>query len=175
MVAVYIGLGSNIGQRKKNILRALKLLSKEGRIKVIKKSSVYETRAVGPRQRNFFNSVVKAKTGLSPNETLKELKKIEKIMGRKKTRRWGPRIIDLDLLFYGDKVIETKGLTVPHKEIRNRQFVLDPLCEIAPGFVHPVFGKTIRRIASHVLRSKTLMQNSTHIMHYDIRSIKRKE
>ncbi len=152
MVAVYIGLGSNIGQRKKNILRSIGLIKKTGKFRLTRRSSFYETKPLGPVQRDFINACVKAETILSGKEVLKELKKIEKLMGRTKTKRWGPRIIDLDLLFYGSKVIKERGLIVPHKEIQNRFFVLDPLCEIAPRLKHPALNKNVLALKNKLKR-----------------------
>jgi 2-amino-4-hydroxy-6-hydroxymethyldihydropteridine diphosphokinase len=146
-VIVYISLGSNIGNRPANIRKAFKYLSSIPACKLKKISSLYETSPVGPKQRNFINAAAKLETGLKPFELLKELKKIENLMGRKKDKkRWAPRIIDLDILFYGSKVIKTKNLIVPHKELYNRKFVLEPLSEIAPGFVHPVIQMNVKKL-----------------------------
>lgn len=145
METIYLSLGSNIGNRRKNIENALEELEKHN-IKKIKISSFYETEPVGPKQRNFYNIAGKFKTAAEPLELLAILKAIEKKLGRKKTFRWGPRIIDIDILFYGKKIIETKFLTIPHKEIPNRAFVLVPMKEIAPNFIHPKIHKKISTI-----------------------------
>ena len=146
MVAVFIGLGSNVGAKKKNLLQAIRLISKAGYFKILKLSSPYLTKAVGPAQPDFVNAVLKMETALKPEEALLELKKIEKLMGRKKTKHWGPRLIDLDILFYGGKVIRSKGLTIPHKELHKRGFVLAPLAEISPRFIHPVLKNTVSKL-----------------------------
>jgi len=146
MVAVHIGLGSNVGQKKKNISNALRLISENGFFKIVKKSSFYITQPVGPRQPDFVNAAIKAETGLGPFEALSILKQIERTLGRRKTKRWGPRMIDLDILFYGDRIIKSAKLTIPHKEIQNRSFVLDPLCEISPRLIHPVIGQTLLKL-----------------------------
>ncbi|MCX5781933.1 MAG: 2-amino-4-hydroxy-6-hydroxymethyldihydropteridine diphosphokinase [Elusimicrobia bacterium] len=152
MVVAYIGLGSNIGDRKKNILKAVKLILKNSHFKVLEKSSLYLTKPIGPKQRKFVNYVLKVNTDLSPLKLLKTLKDIEAILGRKKTQRWGPRIIDLDILFCGNKVLKAKNLNVPHKEIQNRSFVLDPLAEIAPRLVHPVLKETVTELKNKLIR-----------------------
>ena len=108
------------------------------------------------KQRNFYNIAAKFKTLLLPDELLKTLKRIEKELGRKKTYRWGPRVIDIDILFYGKKVVKTKNLTVPHKEISNRAFVLVPLKEISPAFVHPVLRKQVKTLCVNLTQNKAV-------------------
>lgn len=132
MVEAYIGLGSNLGRRAQNIRRALAELGKIEKLKVIKVSSLHETEPVGgPPQRKFLNGVIKIKTDILPHQLLKELKNIEKKLGRKKTVKNDPRIIDLDILLYGDKNIKTKDLVIPHPRMQEREFVLLPLKEIS--------------------------------------------
>lgn len=145
MTTIYLSLGSNIGNRRKNLEKALIELEKNN-IKKIKISSLYETEPVGPKQRNFYNIVGKFETNLIPQNLLKTVKKIEEKLGRIKTYRWGPRIIDIDILFYGKHIIKTKTLVIPHKEIINRGFVLVPMNEIAPKVIHPIYHKTIKRL-----------------------------
>ncbi|MEW6556646.1 MAG: 2-amino-4-hydroxy-6-hydroxymethyldihydropteridine diphosphokinase [Elusimicrobiota bacterium] len=148
MTIVFIGLGSNKGNRKKNILSAIELLKKNGQ-KILKKSSIYETKPYGyKKQKKFLNAVVKLKTNLSPLALLKLCKKVETAIGRTNSFRWGPREIDLDILFYGKKVYRNQYLTIPHLDLHNRTFVLQPLTEIAPNFVHPVVKKQIKRLCS---------------------------
>ncbi len=143
MATVYLSIGSNVGYRLKNISSAIKLLTKFATIE--KLSCVYESSPVGYiDQPNFYNCVVKIFTDLSPSKLLKQLKKIEKLLGRKKTFRWGPRIIDIDILLYDNLVLKTKKLTIPHKELLNRKFVLLPLKEIEPEIVHPELNLPIR-------------------------------
>ncbi|MDI6640921.1 MAG: 2-amino-4-hydroxy-6-hydroxymethyldihydropteridine diphosphokinase [Elusimicrobiota bacterium] len=139
MVIAYIGVGSNIGNRKKNILLAKELLENQQKIKIVMCSSIYETAPWGYKnQPKFLNAVWKIKTELSPEELLKLLKSIEKKLGRTQTVRWGPRKIDLDILFYGNRKLNKKNLKIPHPEIFNRDFVLKPLYEIAPKLVKSV-------------------------------------
>jgi len=155
-----IGLGSNVGKRSKNMDEAISLLSSHPRITVLEKSHFYITSPVGPFQRDFINSAVKIKTTLKPVELLAELKVIEAAMGRKKTTKWGPRLIDLDIIFYGGRKVKSKILTVPHKEAHKRLFVMLPVSELSPGFVHPVTGETVKKIASGLLKT-SLDQKAT--------------
>jgi len=141
MTTVFIGLGSNKGNREKNIAKAVELLGESGQ-KILKKSSLYETEPYGyKKQRNFFNAVVKIQTKLPPLELHKLCVKIEKKIGRTGSFRWGPREIDLDILLFGKRVIENRRLTIPHYDLHNRDFVLTPLLEIAPDFSHPELKK----------------------------------
>lgn len=146
-VISYIGIGSNLGNREKNITKAIELLKRDRKIKLLKRSRIYETEPIGPPQRKFLNGVLKIETKYSPIELLKKLKEIEYILGRKKNPlRWGPRPIDLDILFYGRHILNTEKLNIPHPEIHKRIFVLKPLSEISPFFKHPVFKKTIKKL-----------------------------
>ena len=142
MSRVYLGIGSNLGNRRGNITKAIALL-KENKIKVRKKSHIIETLPVGgPSQGKFLNAVIEAKTELKPKELLRALKSIEKQLGRKKGVRFGPRSIDLDILFFDDLKIKTKYLEIPHPRICDREFVLKPLSQIAPMFVRKIKAKT---------------------------------
>jgi len=127
-----LGIGSNLGDRQKNIKLAIKKINSLKDTKVIKISRIIETKPVGgPRkQGKFLNAALKIKTNLTPSVLLKKLKNIECELGRTKTVRYGPRPIDLDILFYGDKIINTKKLNVPHPKIFEREFVIKPLLEI---------------------------------------------
>lgn len=146
MKDVFLGLGSNLGDRTKNLERAFELLEKNG-VTVIKKSAVYETEPLGVKdQAWFFNCVVGVETALGPEELLNAVEKIEKEMGRQQTVKWGPRLIDIDILLYGDRIITSKGLTIPHKFLHERKFVLKPLSEVAGKRIHPVFDKSIQEL-----------------------------
>ena len=134
MPIAYIAFGSNLGDRNKNIQHALSLLSALQKVKIKKISSIIETEPEGgPRQGKFLNGVVEIDTGLSAEKLLEALLKIEKELGRKRSVKNGPRTIDLDIIFYGKKIINKPGLTIPHPRWRQRQFVVEPLREIAPG------------------------------------------
>ena len=139
---VYIGIGTNLGSRRENLKRALEELAKDKRISIVKQSSVRETLPVDYTQQPLFlNMIVLIETDCAPDELLEVLKGIEIDMGRKKTMPRGPRIIDLDILLYGQEIVELPGLTVPHREILNRPFIVDHLIELNPYITDPVTGK----------------------------------
>ena len=147
MSRVYFGVGSNVGDRLENIREAIRRLS--ARMKILRESSVYETSPLEiTDQPDFLNAVLEAETDLSWAETLSVIKKIEADMGREKTIRFGPRNIDIDILFYDDVVMDTPGLTIPHPRMHTRAFVLEPLSEIVPEYVHPLLKKTVAQIYS---------------------------
>ena len=146
MHIAYTGIGSNLGNREENCAIAIKLLEMEG-ITVSRRSSMIETNPWGVEdQPKFINMAIEIETALQPHDLLALLKKIEGKVGRKATSRWGPRVIDLDILFYNDTVLETGELIIPHPEIEKREFVLKPLTEIAPDKIHPVLKKSIREM-----------------------------
>ena len=146
MHKVFIGIGTNLGDRHKNIEDAFKNLQFYN-LKIIKKSPVYETEPYGLREQpNFLNCVVEIETEEPPEELLKNFLKIEEEMGRERKIPWGPRIIDLDILFYENLIINEESLKIPHPDIENRFFVLKPLSDIAPKFIHPIFKKTIKQM-----------------------------
>ena len=143
-MAIYIALGTNLGNKENNLKEALRLLTVKG-ITVSRVSDFIVTKPYGVTdQPDFLNAVAEIETDKSPTELLHILLQIEREMGRKRIRRWGERNIDLDLLLYHDRVIDLPDLKVPHPDMQNRDFVLRPLVQIAPDAVHPVLGKTVR-------------------------------
>ena len=148
MSIVYIGIGSNLGDREENCRQAIKLIEKNG-IAVKKQSRMYETEPWGVKdQPKFINMAIEVEMDKKPEELLRILKEIEKEIGRTETTKWGPRIIDLDILFYDDLILKTDHLEIPHPLLHEREFVLKPLCEIAPYKKHPVTGKSVKEMAA---------------------------
>ncbi len=144
---VFLGLGSNVGNRAAYLKKSADAIAGHKGIKLIKISSIYETEPWGIRdQESFLNNVLKIETDLTPSELLKFLKATEQSVGRTKRGKWLEREIDIDILFFGDLVYQSENLTVPHKEIQNRKFVLVPMNEIAPEFMHPVMMKTMKKM-----------------------------
>ena len=143
---IYLSLGSNLHDREKNLLLAIKKIN-ERCGKVIEVSSLYQTGPWGMQnQPEFLNQVIEIESSYSPHELLQKLLVIEKEMGRKPAPRWGPRVIDIDILFYDQKIISDDDLVVPHVGIPHRRFALLPLSEIAPRYIHPLLNKTIERM-----------------------------
>lgn len=143
---IFLLLGSNEGDRLRNLEEASRRISLDAG-EVVARSSVYRTAAWGMEdQPDFYNQVVAIRSPHSPEELLWRLLAIERAMGRVRRERWGPRLIDIDLLFYGNEVIDTSFLRVPHPGIPDRKFTLLPLAEIAPDLVHPVLHKTIAEL-----------------------------
>lgn len=143
---VYLSTGSNQGESISNLSKAIHLIEKEiGR--VVRTSSIYRTAAWGKTdQPDFVNQCLLVHSVFSPIMILKKLNHIEKQIGRVRIEKWGPRIIDIDILFYDQKVFQTESLQIPHPEIHNRMFVLKPLNEIAANFKHPLINKTIKNL-----------------------------
>lgn len=154
MAIVYIGIGSNIGNREASVKRALSTLNDRDII-TVRLSSLYETEPWGVKnQPSFINAVAEMETGLSPMDLLNILRETERRLGRFfEATRWGPRVIDLDILFYDSITVNEPELKIPHPLIAQRAFVLDPLFEIAPDLVHPVTGKTVTQMRDELNKS----------------------
>lgn len=147
----FLALGSNLGDRNGYLQRAINDLQMREDIHVLTASPIYETAAVGyTDQPDFLNMVVHIETSLPAEVLLEEVLSIEKQLGRLRELKWGPRTIDIDLLFYGKLVIRTEDLVVPHPFLHERAFVLLPLQDIAPNWVHPVLGVTVQEMAEQV-------------------------
>jgi 2-amino-4-hydroxy-6-hydroxymethyldihydropteridine diphosphokinase len=142
-----MAVGSNRGDKKKNCQQALEWLTEDADNRILRQSSWYLTQPVGLDDPEWFvNGVFLLETGQAPRELLEALLKIESRLGRERITKWGPRTIDLDILFYDDWVIREVDLIIPHPELEKRRFVLDPLSEIAPDLIHPVIKKTITEL-----------------------------
>ena len=136
-----------MGDRKAQIVNAVRGLREIKTVTLAGASSLYETEAVGfSEQSAFLNAVLKAEADITPQELLKELNRIEAGLGRKRKVKWGPRSIDLDILLFGGDVIETRNLKVPHPRMHVRRFTLVPMVQLAPDLTHPVLGKTMRQL-----------------------------
>jgi 2-amino-4-hydroxy-6-hydroxymethyldihydropteridine diphosphokinase len=150
MTIVYLALGSNVGDSARHIKQAVNLLRDQ--LHNIKQAPVYESRAVGyTDQPNFLNTVISGNTNLSPESLLAYLKEIEKKVGRTETFRNGPREIDIDIIFYGDQVLETDKLTIPHPSFSQRDFVLQSLSDLNSELVDPLSGQTVGQLLDQVL------------------------
>jgi 2-amino-4-hydroxy-6-hydroxymethyldihydropteridine diphosphokinase len=159
-IDAFIALGSNVGDRELNLLRAVAELGKLSESRVTALSSFYETSPVGMVQQNaFYNAVLRLSTGLDAQSLLTCLLKIEdEIFKRVRTIHKGPRRIDLDLLLFGDRIINEENLVVPHPRLTERRFVLQPLCEIAPNLVHPLTGKTTSELLAALKSNETVVK-----------------
>lgn len=143
----YIAIGSNIGDSLTNCRQAIQAIGAEKGNKIVACSSFYLTEPVGRKDQNWFiNAVIAVETTFSPYQLIDFLMRVEKNMGRERKERWGPRIIDLDILFYENLICQENNLQIPHPEIAKRRFVLLPLKAIAPHLVHPILGKTVSEL-----------------------------
>jgi 2-amino-4-hydroxy-6-hydroxymethyldihydropteridine diphosphokinase len=155
MVDVFIGLGSNLGDREDNLRRAIELLRQK--MKLVKVSSFYESEPMYVKdQPGFVNCVAKFETDLTPKELLEYLHEIERKLGRQKSVRYGPRTIDLDIVFYGNEVVEEGDLKIPHPMIQERRFVLVPLVEIDPDYIHPIYRSSVSTLLASLKSNESV-------------------
>src|SRR5262245_34758226 len=155
---VFIGVGSNLGDRRANVREGRRRIAELPKTRVVKESSLYESEPHGDAKTWFGNSVLEVETELPPPDLLKRLLQIESDMGRKrvKGKRWGSRIIDLDILFYDNEIIEKRNLKVPHPRIAQRRFVLVPLSELAPQLIHPGLNASVSELLATTKDTKKI-------------------
>ena len=150
MIDVFLLLGSNLGDREMFLQNAIEHIEADIAA-VVKQSSVYETQSWGKADApNYLNQVIQIKSELSPQMILHKILAIEQDLGRKREEKWGSRIIDIDILFYGSDIIEEPGLNIPHPELHGRMFTLAPLSEIAPDLFHPILKKSIFQLKNEL-------------------------
>ena len=155
MTTVYLGLGSNLAKPQEQILSAINEIAKLPNCNLLYRSSLYQTKAEGGvEQDDFINAVLAIKTSLKPLELLDVLQEIEILHQRKRTIRWGPRTLDIDILLYGNAIINNARLQIPHKLMTERGFVLLPLMEIAPDLIIPESEKSVADLANSLIKSK---------------------
>ncbi|MCX7821699.1 MAG: 2-amino-4-hydroxy-6-hydroxymethyldihydropteridine diphosphokinase [Brevinematales bacterium] len=141
-MSIYLSIGTNQGDKKENIRKALCYLNDF--CKILKISRFYRTKPYGyTNQKRFINFAIEVESNLTPVEFLKKCQSIEELLGRKRLIKWGPRTIDIDILFWNNEIINIKELNIPHYDLHNREFVLKPMLDIAPEFIHPIFRKSI--------------------------------
>jgi 2-amino-4-hydroxy-6-hydroxymethyldihydropteridine diphosphokinase len=146
MNTVYIAFGSNLGEMNSVIEKAMLLIEQRG-MKIVNKSNIYETKPYGyTDQPNFINGAIEVQTLLSCREILIDLLAIELELGRVREFKWGPRSIDLDIIFYNNEIYDEVDLKVPHQDMHNRDFVLMPLNDLCPDYIHPIFNKSVREM-----------------------------
>ena len=147
MARIFLGIGSNEGDRLEQISRAVRGMRAIPGIELERMATIYETEPVGPPQPKYLNTVVEIATALEPRRLLDALKALERRLGRAlSTQRWGPRVIDLDILLYDDRVLDEPALSIPHPRMHERRFVLEPLAQLVPDLIHPVLKQTIARL-----------------------------
>ncbi|OGP73412.1 MAG: 2-amino-4-hydroxy-6-hydroxymethyldihydropteridine diphosphokinase [Deltaproteobacteria bacterium RBG_16_49_23] len=144
---VYIGIGSNLGDKIAHCEKAISEILNIDRHRLLSRSSLFKTRPIGYTAQDWFvNGVIKLESDLEPHDLFRALKDVESRLGRAETFRWGPREIDLDILLYDDRIIQTENLQIPHPHMHERQFVLIPLVEIEPELIHPVLKKSVQNL-----------------------------
>jgi len=162
---IFIGIGSNLGNRRAHYHKALELIAALPKTRIVKLSSLYESEPLGDSKNWYVNGVIEIETEFSPVQLLQRLQKIELEMGRKRTpdtKKWTSRKIDLDLLLFDNQTVDSRTLKVPHPELHNRRFVLLPLCELAPHLTHPRLGATIAELLATLKDDKRVMLLPPH-------------
>lgn len=156
MNRVYIAFGSNIGDRHQAVEDALVMIENSG-MKIIKQSNLYETEPYGYKdQPQFLNGAIDVETELSCREVLHTLLKIESDIGRVRKFKWGPRIIDLDIIFFNDEIYDEEDLKVPHPDMHNRDFVLGPIGDLCPNYVHPILNKSVSELLENLKNNRQI-------------------
>jgi len=147
---VHVGLGGNLGDPERTFVSAVAELQRLDDVSVLQCSSLYASAPLGPSQPEFRNAVIAVRTGRTPESLLALLLEIERAHGRVRGERWGPRVLDLDILLWGDRIVDVPGLRIPHPELSHRRFALEPLAELAPDARHPVLQKTVSELLEGV-------------------------
>ncbi len=155
---VFIGVGSNLGNRRGYYQKALDLMADLPQTAIVRCSSLYETEPIGEAKNWYINGVVELETALSPQHLLSRLQKIESALGRTRTKKWASRTIDLDILLFDKQVVNEERLKIPHPEMHRRRFVLLPLSELAPRFVHPLLGSTVAELLVGLADDKQVLR-----------------
>ncbi len=155
---VFIGVGSNIGNRRGYYQKALDLMADLPQTAILRCSSLYETEPIGEAKNWYLNGVVELETALSPQQLLSRLQKIELALGRRRIKKWASRTIDLDILLFDKRTVHEEQLQIPHPEMHRRRFVLVPLSELAPQFVHPLFGSTVAELLAGLADDKQVLR-----------------
>ena len=158
MVEAFIGLGSNLGNREENIDNSIRLLSRMEGIELLGRASNYETEPVGPVQPWFINTAIKIKTTYSPEDILSRCKEVERRIGRVDSLKWGPRLVDLDLLLVKGCILDDKELKLPHPQMEKRRFVLLPLLELEPDLVHPELNTPLKELLPKTEKGKKVIK-----------------
>ena len=157
---IFIGIGSNLGNRRAHYRKALELIAALPKTRIVKTSSLYESEPIGDAKNWYVNGAIEIETEFSPLQLLHRLQEIELEMGRKRTpetKKWSSRKIDLDILLFDNQTVDSRTLKVPHPELHNRRFVLLPLCELAPHLTHPRLGATIAQLLATLKDDKRVM------------------
>lgn len=157
---VFIGIGSNLGNRRAHYQKALDLMADLPRTAIVRCSSLYESEPIGEAKNWYVNGVVELKTECAPQQLLSRLQKIEAALGRQRTahtKKWASRTIDLDILLFDNYIVDEEQLKIPHPEMHRRRFVLWPLSELAPQFIHPLLGSTVTELLADLVDNKQVL------------------